>query len=203
MLPLLASLGVGVAGAIGKMISRGKSNRDMRSLIGKDPAYTTNPLAEERLALARTLFNARMPGVLRAEGNIYQNQSNQIGSIERNATSGSQALALGTAAYGQTNDAFQNLAQQEEQDQQRRYGNLVGAQEGMIAEGDKVFQDSARRFGDEVQLRGGIAANRANNWGDLSKMGFSLADYAMNGGFKGLFKKQPGATGDLSGGVGR
>ena len=176
-------MGIGVLGSIGKMISRGQANRDMKSLISRNPAYQENPLAQQRLSLAQTMLNARMPGSLQAERNIYGSQANQLANVNRNATDASQALAMGAAAQGATNDAFTNLGMQEAGDYQRRYGNLVNAQEGVINEGDKVYQDQVRRYGDETQLRGGIAANRANTWGDVSNLGFGLADFGMAGGF--------------------
>lgn len=178
-------VGVGILGSIGKMFSRAKANKDMRNLIGKDPTYNINPIAQQRLALAQTMLNARMPGAVQVERNINSNQANQLSNIGRNASDASQLLSLGAQTQGQTNDAYANLGINEAQDYQRRYGNLLGAQEGMINEGDKVFNDQVRRFGDETQLRGSIAANRGNTWGDISNMGFGIADFAANGGFGG------------------
>lgn len=176
-------VGLGIVGGIGKMFSRAKANKDMRSLIGKDPTYNINPIAQQRLALAQTMLNARMPGAIQVERNINSNQANQLSNIGRNASDASQLLSLGAQTQGQTNDAYANLGINEAQDYQRRYGNLLGAQEGMINEGDKVYNDQVRRFGDETQLRGSIAANRANTWGDISNMGFGIADFAASGGF--------------------
>lgn len=187
----LIGAGVGVLGSIGKMLSRSKANKDMRGLISRNPAYQENPLAQQRLSLAQTMLNARMPGSLQAERNIYGSQANQLANVNRNAMDASQALAMGAAAQGATNDAFTNLGMQEAGDYQRRYGNLVNAQEGVINEGDKVYQDQVRRYGDETQLRGGIAANRANTWGDVSNLGFGLADFGMAGGFNNAIKQKP------------
>jgi hypothetical protein len=76
-----------------------------------------------------------------------------------------------------------DLGQVEASDYQRRLTNLEQAQSGMIAEGDKVFQDQARRFGNQVQLQGAMAENRQNTWGDISNMGFGLADFGLSGGW--------------------
>jgi len=57
MLPAIG-LGIGLVGSIGKMIGRGKANKEMKKLMGEDPSYTANPLASQRLALAQTMFNA-------------------------------------------------------------------------------------------------------------------------------------------------
>ena len=186
MLPAIMA-GIGLVGAIGKMIGRGKANRDMNKLLKQDPTYQQNPLAKQRLGLAQALLNARMPGAASAERNIYQTQANQVNRLQNNATDSSQLLALGAAAQGQSNQSFQDLATQEAQDYQRRYGNLVNAQEGVIQEGDKVYQDQVRRFQDLSQVRAAQNANRQNNWGDVSNLGFAGMNFGLQGGFDKLF----------------
>jgi hypothetical protein len=188
MLPLPAiGLGIGLIGGIGKMIGRGKANRTMQQLMKENPAYQENPLARQRLALAQTLFNARTPGAAQAERNIFSNQANTVANINRNATDSSQALALATGAQGQTNNDIMQLGQMEAQDGQRRYGNLAGAQQGMIGEQDKLFQDKVRRFQDKAQISGAINENRQNGWGDISNLGFGMMNFGLAGGFDNMF----------------
>lgn len=196
MLPLIGAA-VGILGGIGKMIGRGKANRQMNALLAQDPTYKANPLAGQRLGLAQQLLNARMPGAATAERNIYGNQATTLANVNRNATDASQALALSAGVQGQTNQSFQDLGMQEAQDYQRRYSNLEGAQEGMIAEGDKVYQDQVRKFGVLSQIRGAQNENRQNTWGDISNLGFSAMGFGMQGGFKNLF-----GGGGQQGGVG-
>lgn len=186
MLPLIG-LAVGVAGGIGRLFSRGKANKDLKKLMGQDPAYKENPLAKQRLGLASTLLNARMPGVAQAERNIFSNQANQVSNINRNATDSAQALALATGTQGQTNEAFSNLGMAEAQDYQRRYGNYNQAQEGVIQEQDKVFNDGVRRFENKVGMQGKINENRQNSWGEISNLGFGLANFGLSGGMQGMF----------------
>ncbi len=182
----LAGLGLGLIGGIGKMIGRGKANKKLNTLQTQDPTYKANPLAGDRLSLANTLLNARMPGAARAERNIYASGGNARGQVQRNATDSSQALALGASIQGQEGNQFGQLADQEAQDYQRRYSNQVGAQQGMINEGDKVFQDEQRRWGDKMQIQGAINENKQNSWGDLANMGFGLASFGMAGGMDGM-----------------
>ena len=189
MLPLIGA-GIGLIGGIGKMIGRAKANKEMRQLMKDDPTYQINPQVQQRLGLAQSLLNARMPGAAAAERNIYGAAGNAMASAQRNATDASQLLALGAGAQGQAQQGFENLGQMEAQDYQRRYGNLVGAQEAMVGEGDKQYQDALRRYGDKAQLQAAIQENRQNTWGDISGMGFGLMDFGMAGGgnmFKGLF----------------
>lgn len=174
--------GLGLIGGIGSIFGHKKSQRQLENLIGQDPQYQSNPIAAQRMGLAQTLLNARMPGAAAAERNIYQNQANMMGNVNRNATDASQALALAAAGQGQSNQAFGNLATQEAQDYQRRYGNMVGAQEGMIQEGDKVYQDKVRRFQDLAQIRGMQANNRQTMWNSLSNLGFGAMNLGLSGG---------------------
>lgn len=175
-------LGLGVIGGIGKIFGSSHANSQLNDLLKQDPTYTANPVASQRLGLAQSLLNSRMPGAAYAQQNIYNNQANQQANVQRNATDGSQALALGAAGQANTNQAFGQLNQQEDQNYQQRYSNLVGAQQGQIQEGDKVYQDQVRRFGDVAQIRGQQNQNTQNAWSSISNLGFGAANFGLSGG---------------------
>lgn len=185
-----AGLATGFIGAIGKLFGAGKANRKLQQLQEQDPVYKANPISAQRLGLAKTLFNARMPGAATIERGIYGNQANAISNINRNATDSSQALALASGVQGQSNNAFSNLGIEEQQNQMNNLNNLNSAYAGEINEGDKVFNDETRRFNDKVQIQGAKNENNQNVWGSISNAGFSLADLGINGGFSGMFKKK-------------
>ncbi len=181
MNPLAAVSGaIGVAGGIANIIGAGAANKKLQALMLSDPQYSANPIAQQRLGLTQTLLNARAPGAAFQEANIYNNQANTMASVDRNATSGADALAVAAGVQGQTNQAFTNQAQQDAEDYQRRLNNVVGAQEGVIQEGDKVFQDKTRRFGDQVQIQGAQQANTSNAWKSLSNLGFAGLNFGMS-----------------------
>lgn len=192
-LPLLAGLAIGAVGAIGKAFGRGKANKQMDTLLAKNPVYSENPLARQRLGLAQTLLNARMPGAAAVERNLFTNQATQLNRLDRGATDASQALAAAAGIGAGTDNSLMQLGVTEAQDYQRRLNNLTNAQEGVIAEGDKVFQDQTRRYNDEFSVRGAQQQNRQNNWGDVSNFGFEFANFAT---------KNPGMFGGGSGGSG-
>lgn len=183
--PVSAGIGgaVGLIGGVASIFGASNANSQLEALLKKDPKYAANPIASQRLGLASTLLNARSPGAAYAEQNIYGNQANQQANIERNATDSSQALALGAASQGATNKEFGDLSNQETQDYQRRYSNMVGAQQGEIQEGDKVYQDQIRRFNDLAQIRGMQNQNTQNAWGSLSNLGFGAMNFGLAGGF--------------------
>lgn len=183
----LIGFGAGLIGGFGKLFGRGAANRKMRQLEASDPVYKYNPEVASRLALAKTLLNARMPGATSIERNIYGSGVNAFARAQKTATSGAQLLAEGGDIQGRTNQAFNQLGVEEAQDYQRRYGNLAGAQEADIAEQNRVFEDQVRRFQDKAQIEGAINANQQANWGDISNLGFSLADFGLSGGFNKMF----------------
>lgn len=183
----IIGLGTGLIGGIGGLFGAGSANRKLDALLKQDPTYTANPIAAQRLSLAQTLLNSRAPGASYAERNIYGNQANQQANIQRNATDSSQALALGAANQATTNQSFGQLANQEDQDYQRRYANYTGAQQGEIQEGDKVYQDQMRRFNDLAQIRGQQNANTQAAWQGISNLGFGVANFGLAGGFSKLF----------------
>lgn len=198
----IAGIGLGLIGGIGKMFGRGKANRELKALAKQDPTYAADPrimqMANQRLGLANTLLNARAPGAMQAERNIYSTQGNQLAGLNRSATDASQALAVAAGIGGQTQDAFTNLGQQEAQDYYRRLENQGQAQQGVMNESQRIetnsFQDQIRKFDNKMAINGAIQQNRQNTWGDISNLGFGLADFGMSGGFNGMFGGRPGTT---------
>lgn len=182
----LAGLGLGLAGGVGKGIQRSKSNRELRNLMGKMPGYQVDESVKNRLGLAQTLLNARMPGAAAAERNIYQTEANQMANAQRAASSGNELLLAGAGAAGQANQAFGQLGQAEAADYQRRYGNLAEAQSAMTAEKQREFENKMQRYQMEAQLQGAIQENKAATWGDISNFGMGVASMGASGGLKGL-----------------
>jgi hypothetical protein len=181
---------VGLAGGIGGMVASGKSNRELKGLMKQNPTYQQNPLAQQRLGLAQQLFNARMPGAAAAERNIATNAAGTMAGASRAASSGAQLLAMGGATQGQAGEQYNQLAMQEAANKQQQYQNLVGAQEGAINEADKEYQDKLRRFQDQIQSQGAMAANRANMWSSIGNLGGQMAGIGAQG-----YKPKTTATG--------
>lgn len=196
------AVGVGVVGVVGGAISRGNANKKARKLQeeAERNKYTANPLAQKRLGLANTLLNARMPGAASAERNIYRSGASAFSNVQRNATNSNQVLGLGAAIQGQEGQQFENLAGMEDQDYQRRLANQENAQQGVINEGDKAAAGTQNLLQQKSQLQGAIAANNANTWSSISNLGFSAANFGMQGGFNsGMGKSFWGGGGGNTG----
>lgn len=178
MIPMMVfSLAMQAAKSASESSAANKLKNMSNAINPNDPKYSTSPYAQQRLGLAQTLLNARMPGASAMERNIYGNQANQMQNVNRNATSGSQALAMGAAAQGQTNQAFQNLGVQEQQDYYNRLQNVTGAQQGMTQEGDKVYQDQLRDYQEKMSLKnaylGASMQNKTTSYNSLANTGLS------------------------------
>jgi len=197
----LIGAGLGLVGTIGNLFGAGKANRRLNQLMKQNPTYKENPIARERLGLAQQLLNARQPGAASMERNIYGNQASTLAQVNRNATDASQALALAGSVQGQTNQAFNQLGIQEAQDYYNRLQNLTGAQQGVIQEGDKVYQDQVRRFNDLASIRGAQTQNTANAWNTVSNLGFATMNFGLAGGMGSLFngRQGGGASGNFYG----
>lgn len=192
-LPLIGAA-LGLAGGIGSVINAGRANRKLEDLKASNPAYAANPLAKQRFELANTLLNARAPGAVFRDQNILANQANMLGTLDRNATSGSQVLATAAGINAGTNQAFLEGANQDVQDYQRRFSNYSGALEGQINEQDKEYQDRVRRFQDATQIEATKNANNQSAWNSLSNLGFAAMNFGLAGGDKALFGGGGGAT---------
>lgn len=174
----IASLGLGLIGGIGQLFGTSSANKKLQALQQQNDS-----LADNRLGLAKTLLNARAPGAAMAEKNIFSNQANQVGKVNQNATSSSDAILADSSIGGQTNDALNKLQTSETDDYQRRYGNLGTAQDAKL-----------QSLEGNAQLQGAQSANKYNTWGNISNLGFGLADVGLAGGFKNLFGKGSNPT---------
>jgi hypothetical protein len=150
-----------------------------------EASYETSPYAQKMLAEATRLKNSQMPGMSAATQNIYGNQANAMGSVDRNATSGSQALAMLGAIQGNTNQAFQGLANQQNQYAQNQAQNYNQANMAMINEGDKVYEDRVRQqqqaIAEKNALRGAGTQNFGGGLNDLTNSAFLAAQMGIGG----------------------
>lgn len=184
MIGALASVAGNLFSSIGKMVAgRQQTKRNMADLNGMGQ-YQTNPYAEQGLALAQNLYNGRSAGAVNAEQNILTNQANTMAGVERNATDASQALAVGAAVDGQSNNAFANLAQQESMDRMQKAGMVTQAQQGMINEGDKVWQDKMRYLKYKMGIRSVGTQNTLDAMTDLGKTASMFGNMWEHGDFK-------------------
>ena len=172
-LPLFA-LAAG-ASALYKGIKGAQQNRFANKIKVPEASYETSPYAAKILGEANMLKNARMPGAQNAEQNIMGNQANAYGNVERNATSGSQALAMLAGIQGNTNQAFNTLGQQEGNFSLSALGNWNQANQGMTYEHEKLFQDALRKRQEAIAQKNALRGAGTQNIGNAMNEATSLA----------------------------
>lgn len=162
---------VGAVTGLIKTIKGAHQNNLANQVVVPNASYNTSPYAQAVLAQADQYKNSRMAGAGAAENNIDANQSSTIGAIGRNAMSGSQALSLIMGAQGNTNQAFNNLRQQEGQDQYNKINNWNNANAQMVGEDDKMYADRVRKqnlaINEKNALRGASTQNSGNGMNDF------------------------------------
>lgn len=182
------AIGIGVGTAAIKVGMGIHQNKLASGINVPEANYTVSPYAKSILEQAQTLQNSEMPGLQQAQNNIAGNQSNAIGSINRNASSGAQALALLAATQGNTNAAFNQLRGQQQNYFMNMLQNLNSANRVMINEGDKVYQSDLRNrqeaIGEKNALRGAATQNIGGGLNDLTNYAFLGDQMGVLGGGK-------------------
>lgn len=186
MLGLLSAAG-SLVGPIAGLIGGIGQKRAAKKINPIDATYEISPYAKNQLAMAQNLYNARSAGAGAAEQNILTNQANQVANVNRNAVDSSQALAIAAGLQGNTNQALSNLAVQESQDQMGKAGFVADAQNTLINEGDKVYQDTVRKYDNAVAAKSALQnAGQQNTFNAVQGLGGVLTQ-AGNGAFGNLF----------------
>jgi len=179
MPPLFAASAI--AQALGSLFRMGAGIKQNRLASKINPVfnqYQMSPFAQSRLGLALQLFNGRMFGAPQLERNILTNQGSALSNINKMATDASQALSYAAAAQGQTNNALTNLQTSELQNKYNMLNNLNNAYQGMVEEGDKVYQSMLEKYRSDVAQKSALRNASMNNiygtLSDLASMGYNL-----------------------------
>lgn len=178
---------LGVIGGIASNISGDKTRKKLEELGKTDPQYFESQYAKQKFGLAQSLLNARMPGSAATEKNIAVQQANTQGNVQRNATDSSQALALAAAGQGQADNAYQQAGVAENQDYMGRVQNYNQGAQGMVDENTKTYDDSVRRWQDQINITLQRHAIRQQQGQNMSNMGSSISSMGgmMGGGGAG------------------
>lgn len=180
--------GVGALGGAIKIFQGAHQNKLANKVVVPDASYETSPYAQKMYDQAQMLLNSRQPGMAAAEDNIMGSQANALGAVDRNATSGSQALAMLGGIQGNTNQAFQNLQSQEGQWKLNTLNNFNQASNAMIGEGDKVYQSDLQKrieaINEKNALRGAGTQNIGNGINDFQNTAFLAASLKAGGNGK-------------------
>lgn len=177
-------------GGIFKGIQGGKQQRMANKIHPQDVTYTESQYAKNQLGAVNQAYNSRSAGAANAEENIGFNQANSFAGVERNATSGSQALAVLAGLQGQSNQAYTDLASKEAQSHQALLGELGMANSAMTNENDKIYNDKLRKYNNDLNAKNALQNAAWKNKGamvdDLITSHFGGGGDASGGGNGGL-----------------
>lgn len=187
--PWMAGIGagLGLVGSIGKMFGTGKANRELEALKSRVRLMDINPEIRKAAALANAQLQGRMAGASQAERNIYQQGANTQADINRAATDPMQAILGAGQIQGQTSQAFNQLAGQEQADYANRLARKMETAANLAQAEDALRMEKLQM---EAQLSGAQQENRQNVWGSLSNLGFAGANVGLQG-MAGMFGKTP------------
>jgi hypothetical protein len=153
-----------------------------------------NPYAKQMLGMAQTQLNAQDPFAAAQQRGILSGQAGAMSGVQRSAMDPSQALALTAAIQGNTNQAMFQQGLQNQQNYQSRLANLTGAQQTMISEGDKAYQDRLRKFQMDTEMKQALQNAGAQTFMNAgSSMGSGLMSMGRMNSGGGLFKAGAGS----------
>lgn len=173
---------MGTVGGIFSAIAGIEADKKLSSLIKEDPRYTSSPYAANNLGLSQTLLNSRMAGAQSRENNIATSGANTRANVGRNATDSSQALAAMVGSQGAQDQSYNDLALQEGQDAAIKQQNLMGANQGMTQEHKDLFDDSVRRWQDQVNTVMTQYKMRQKGGNDVGQWGAGLSSMSVPSG---------------------
>jgi hypothetical protein len=112
-----------------------------------------SPYAKQMMGLAQTQLNARSPYAAAQQRSILGSQAGAQSAGQKAITDPSQLLAMSPVYQGVAGQQEFNRAAQEQQQYQQKLAQLTGAQQVMIGEGDKVYQDRLRKYQMDMDLK--------------------------------------------------
>jgi len=174
----VAVVGVGAAIKIGTSIHQHNQAKKIKESY---KPYTPAPEAGDKLATAKNVYNGQMPGTQNYLQNIQAAQSNFQSNTQRNATDSSQALLLGSLAYGQGNNLASDLQDKEAAYKLQTLNNLNEGYDTQLGESDKVYQSMLQKYMIDAQQKAALRGAAMNNLSSgISDLG-SAAAYGQAG----------------------
>lgn len=182
-MPIIAGAAINLGSGLYQTISgsqqQKKGQKDFEQAMAERPRYEISDTVKQQLAEAQARYNAQNPAIAMAYKQAQQGMANQIANAQRNAASGSQALAVGAGAEAQLQSIIPQLAAQQTAYNQQQYANLNQAQGLMSQEEKTKYADilaanqARQNFGLGLAQAG--SAMKSQGLGALAQGGLGLA----------------------------
>lgn len=137
----LAGAGVLIGGvqALSGASQAKKAKQSLLNEINNQSLYQPSQYAQQALAEAQARENAKAASVKYGESMLSSGLANAQANVQRNASSGQEALAMGGANQGQYNQGLMNLGQLQNQYNQQAIQNTNASRGVMIGEQEKAY----------------------------------------------------------------
>lgn len=175
----------GIAGLVGNIKAKKQYNQAeeaFKQAMGSRPSFQISPEVKQQLAMEQAQYNAEDEAIKQAKAAQDQSLANYMGSAQRNAASGSQALATAGEVAGMGMQNAARLAGQQFQNRLQKGQTLAQAQNAMSQQRALQFQDA-------------LNANQERQSYNLGQM--QAQRYNINESNKNIFGAIPGVIGGL------
>jgi hypothetical protein len=187
---LATGLTQGLIGVVGNIKAKKQYNQAEEAhklAMGGRPSFQISPEIKQRLAMEQAQYNAEDQSIKQARAAQEQALANYMGTAQRNASSGTQALATAGEVAGNTMQGAARLGAQQFQNQLQKGQTLAQAQGAMAQQRGLKFEDA-------------LAANQEKQAYELGKMQAYRQD--INNSNKNIMaaipQVMPGVMGGLS-----
>jgi hypothetical protein len=179
----------GIAGLVGNIQAK-KRYREAENAFNRAqssrPTFQISPEIKQQLAMEQAQYNAEDQSIKQARAAQEQALANYMGSAQRNASSGTQALATAGEVAGNSMQNAARLSAQQFQNQMQKGQSLAGAQGAMAQQRGLQFQDALNANQERQSFELGKMQAYRNDINQSNKNIFSaLPSVAM--GAAGLF----------------
>jgi hypothetical protein len=175
----------GLAGIVGNIQAKKRYNKAEEAFKlaqGGRPSFQISPEIKQQLAMQQAQYNAEDASIKQAKAAQDQALANYMGSAQRNASSGAQALATAGEVAGNAMQGAARLGAQQFENQMQKGQSLAGAQGAMAQQRALQFQDA-------------LSANQERQSFDLGQMQAERSN--INQSNKNIFNAIPGMVGGL------
>jgi hypothetical protein len=197
----LLNAGIGIVSRQKAKKQYDESEKAFKNAYGSRPMYQIPKEIQQQLAMQQAQYNAEDQSIKQARAAQDQALSNYMGSAQRNASSGQQALATAGEVAGMGMQGNARLAAQQFQNQLQKGATLTDAQNAMAQQRGIQFNDALNRNYELQNYELGKMQAQRQNMNDANQMIYSAAHDlvpAAIGGLGALLGKK-GSTSGLPG----
>lgn len=180
----IALLGLGLSAAQYSKAQKEKKKADAQlqqeRMAAAKSAYKTPQAVKDQLADAQSRSGAVNPALQIAQQQAQQQQANQMGFAQRNASSGTQALSAAAEATQSTNSILPNLVQMQTAYDDRNRQELTAARGATMEDSRIMQQDAITRNQDNANYSLGRVGAAQNDKSQALNLGLSALGTAVS-----------------------